>query len=338
MKNDFTLATIRKMGLRSVLLSVATIVIVFICIGGSYRYLYNMLLGPFPINKDEILNLDNPASRLQYYVSVTGDDHADTGYSYVNTSNTGKETVEANYHVLLMEGSLLLVKSKLTEIPNQITGALITMPSGEKANVISKIEVEVPQLKGAFLPVMLDATNFKTGGYIGLAVAAIVIILAMWRLVVGTNRYFHPELHPALKKLEAYGKLETVINDIDLNMSAVHTQVGKKVHFTNRWLVTTANTAGGFAAMPYRDIIWSFKRVIQHRTNGIPTGKSFTANIFDRFGKQMIIQTKEVDVEQILQSISKCASGSIVGWSEALNNGWKNDRAALIAAVDARRP
>jgi hypothetical protein len=334
MPNGYVVKSIRRLSRNMILASLGCLAVIFTLVALNGRYFLNVLLGPFPTPIDEILTLSDPSTRMQYYVNVEGDDHADTGYVYFSKSNSGKETIEAQYHALLLGERLLLVKSKAEEIQNQMAGALVKLTSIEQAKVIAPLESEVPDIKGSFLPFMLDATNFRTNGYITLAVVGILILIMLILFFLGLYRFFEPEVHPAMKALRNYGELKTVVQEIDAEMNAVHTQVGKKVHFTPHWLISSASS---FGALPYKDIIWSYKRVTRKSYYGIPVGKLFAALVHDRFGRLVTIPGKEANVDQVLWNIKKMAPGTLRGFSEAWLQQWKKDRAGMIAMVDASR-
>jgi len=126
--------------------------------------------------------------------------------------------------------------------------------------------------------------------------------------------------------LSRFGAVEAVTGEIDMEMGMGHDQVGKKVHFTRRWLVSTAS---GLQAMPFRDIIWCYKMVTQHRTNGIPTGKTYAAHILDRHGKNLVIPGKEAEVNQVLENTIRFAPGVAAGFSDQLSVLWQKDRLGL---------
>ena len=334
MPNDFIASTIRRLNLRLLFTGLAGLLLVFIGLVFGARFLYNMLLGPFPLTQAELIALSDAKSRLQYYVVVQGDDHADTGFTYVSTSDSGKETTEAYYHALLLGKRLLLVKSRSTEIENTVTGSLENVPADTQKELIAEVEKEVPQMAGAFLPIMLDASNFYAKGYLGLGIAVLVGLASLAAAGLALYRLLNPQEHPALKALSRFGALQAVTGEIDMDMGVGHEQVGKNVHFTRRWLVSTS---ASLQAMPFRDIIWCYKQVTQHRTNGIPTGKTYAAYILDRHGKTMTIPGKEPQVDQILQATLRSAPGVAAGYSPQLTTFWQKDRLGFVAAVDERR-
>lgn len=334
MPNDFVEKTIKRLNLNTILFSLFFLLLVIGIAGLSWRYIHNFLYGPFPISRNEILSLSDPAARKEYYVTVQSDDNLYTGYDYVSTDESGKDTVEAYYHVVLLDYRLLLVKARTDAISNTIIGSLVKLTSIESEQVIPPLEAEVPEIKGAFLPFMLDASNFKSAGYLGLVLGGIVALAALVGIGVGLFRYDNPYLHPAIKALKPCGETEMVVQDINLSMNAPHTQVGKNVHFTERWMVSAARS---FAAARHRDIIWAYKKVTQHRTNGIPTGKTYAALVFDRYGREITMPGKELEVDAILQNISQRAPGTVCGYSEEMRQAWKSNRAAVIAHVDEAR-
>jgi hypothetical protein len=181
---------------------------------------------------------------------------------------------------------------------------------------------------------MLDATNFYSKGYLGLGLGVLVGLASLFAAGLALYRLINPQAHPALKALSRFGTVDAVTSEIDVDMATGQEQVGKKVHFTRRWLVSTQSS---LQAMPFRDIIWCYKMITQHRTNGIPTGKTYAAHIMDRHGKNLIIIGKEAEVDQVLQKTVHSVPGVVAGFSNELSALWQKDRPRFVAAVDERR-
>lgn len=334
MMEGFVASRIRRLNLGMLFFSLAVLGLVLLGLIANTRYLYNMALGPFPLGRAGLIALTSADDLSQYYVTVRGEDHVDTGYAYVSRSDSGRETVEYYYHALFVGDRLLLVKSKSSEIQNEQSGALRDLPPDVQTEVIAELEKEEPSLQGVFLPTMLDATNFYSGGFWGLAIAALIGLLSAWGLLVALRRLVNPQAHPALRALDRFGSLETVTGEIDMEMAQPHQQVGKNIHLTNRWLV---NARSSFSAMPYRDIVWCYKSVTQHRYNGIPTGKTYAALVYDRHGRNLSIPGKEREVDEILHSIVRLGPGVVAGYSDELASLWQKDRAGFVRAVSQRR-
>jgi hypothetical protein len=77
--------------------------------------------------------------------------------------------------------------------------------------------------------------------------------------------------------------------------------------------------------------------VTQRRVNGIPAGKSYAAQIWDRHGVCMTVVGSETLVNQALEVACQRAPWLLAGFSTELEKTWKSNRAAMIAAVDQRR-
>jgi hypothetical protein len=270
----------------------------------------------------------------RYYVTVQGDDTADTGFTYVRTADSGKKTTESYYLALLIGQRILLVRSKAATIGTTVTGSLENISADLRDNVIAKIEADVPDVKGAFLPVLLDTSSFAGRGTFGLIVAAVIVLLSLGGMGLALFRFVRPEAHPAIKALRRFGDPESVMREIDMEMAMNPQTLGKHAHLTNHWLVSTQN---GLHAAPFRDVVWCYKLVTQHRTNGIPTGKTYAAKLFDRHGTAITIAGKQPLVDQIVQAVAGHAPGIMIGYSDEVSKMWSGDRQALIQAVDQRR-
>jgi len=334
MNANFIESNIRRTNLKLLGISLFGLLLVFAGLVLGTRYLYNMVLGPFSIENSDLLIMQDRDKPWQYYVTVIGEDHANTGYYYASVSDSGKETIEDYYHVLMIGDRLLLVKSKDEEITNQVSGALESISSEVQREVIDQLEREIPEITGAFLPVMLDATNFRSIGFIWLAIGTAVGLIATGGVLLAMYRFINPLAHPAMRALERFGQVESISRQIDMDMSSPHKQLGKKIHLTSHWLVYAG---GAIQAMPYTAIMWGYKQVTQHRTNGIPTGKTYAAYVFDQYGKQLTIPGKEAQVNEFLQELANLAPGMVLGYSDELKQLWNKERSRFIQAVEERR-
>jgi hypothetical protein len=316
------------------LLSLGGLALVFIGLAFSMRYIINLVQGPAEIDRPTLLSVTDASAVDRYYVTITGDDTADTGFSYVTTSESGSESTDSYYLALLIDERILLVESNNPEIDLTVTGTLENIPSDIQSEVIDALELEVPEIDGLFLPVLLDDSNFASRGYLGFAVAGIVGLISLAGVGLAGFRLASPSAHRAVKALSRFGEPETVMREIDIEMAMNPVKVGGKTNFTTHWMVSTKN---GLIALPYRDAMWCYKQVTQHRTNGVPTGKTYTATIYDRHGKQLTLGGNEAEVEEILNRLTSHAIGIVSGYSDDLNTLWVKERDRFISAVEERR-
>jgi len=59
MLDNFIESTIRRLNIRTLLISLAGLLVVFAGLAINTRYLYNMFLGPFPLERNKLLTLGN---------------------------------------------------------------------------------------------------------------------------------------------------------------------------------------------------------------------------------------------------------------------------------------
>ncbi len=303
----------------------------------SFNYYRNLFQGPFPIAKKSIITLNDLNSLSDYYVTVEGDDALDTGYQYVSTSSGGSETVDYSYIALVLNDSLLLVKSPgiaLVDPKTVYTGALVPIPADTQQEVVRDIEAEYPDLKGVFLPFMLDAGDFSTTGYIGLVIGAIVLLICLYGIFLSARRSNDPSAHPIMRGLKRFGDPGAMANQIHAEMQGHVDKVGK-LSFTNNWLVNA--TGSSLNVTRLSDVAWFYKKVTQRRVNSVPVGKTYEALVWDRHGNYFTVQANENDVNLMLDAIGNSAPWAIGGYSDDLKTSWDKKRADFIAAVDAHR-
>ena len=80
-----------------------------------------------------------------------------------------------------------------------------------------------------------------------------------------------------------------------------------------------------------------YKKVTQHSINFIPTGKSFAALLYDRYGYSTEIQASEKKIVTLMTHIIKHCPWTIAGFSKDLEKLWTSRKGAFVAAVDERR-
>ncbi|HTX79973.1 MAG TPA: DUF6709 family protein [Longilinea sp.] len=315
-------------------LFILAVVIGAFVIAGDYYY--NFFFGPFKVSSAQVISYQAGNLPRQYYVTVTGREVEDTGYDMYHTDNSGNKTTDASYMALLVSNRLLLVKvppAALQTATATMTGALVDLPSDEQTYVIQNLESEYPNIKGAFLPVMLDTTDFKTNGYAGLVVGTLIAGICLFFIIRGIMRS-DPERHPFMKQLARYGQPEFIASSIDMEMDGEHTRVGP-LHVSPKWLVL--NTLSLMKVERMEDLVWGYKLVTQHRTYGIPTMKTYSAMIYDRNGTLISVAAKEDVITQLLTEVKQHAPWMIAGYSKELADAWRKDRTRVIAAVDANK-
>lgn len=324
--------TNRNLFLASLLCFVITI---GLFVAGS-NYWISLVAGPKALSHDELLATQS-VDFLPTLVTIKTTESFDTGYEQYTLNDNGTRTSE-NYYIAMLIGDdrLLLVEAPPVTEKLEYTGALITVPSDVRGDVLNALVGEYPDLKGVFLPVMLTTTDHTTAGWVALVVLVVIFIAGVAGMLRLISRQTDINQHPIYKSLARYGDPQNIIKQIEGEMALGSEQVGK-LKLTPKWAVSSTQTT--FEAVYLKDAVWMYKMVTQHRTNGIPTGKSFKVLIHDKHGKSIEVPANKKNVDNMLQSIYQRAPWIITGFSEELQNLWKSGdgKLRMIAEVEARQ-
>jgi hypothetical protein len=335
MPTSFVHATIRRANRNRLILCGIVVLLLIGLAALNARYLYNFFAGPLRIDRATLLATGDPGTLQRYWVTVEGDDVADTGYQQVRRDkDTGTKTVTAAYMALLLDRRVLLVKAQDDARTTGFTGYLEPLPSDIRSNVIADAEREVPALRGAFLPYMLNTSGFRDGGFVALAIGIPLFGLCVYGIARAIQRTRNPLKHPIMRALGRFGAPGDVAGQIDAELLADHPRLDR-LHLTPNWLVEASPS--NLAATRIEDIVWAYKQVTQRRVNGVPAGKTYTAQIWDRHGVCITIAGSETFVNQALDAAARRAPWMMAGYSTELEKAWKSNRAAVLATVDQRR-
>src|SRR5258708_3916454 len=209
MNTGFVHSIIRRSNRNLLMVCVGAALVVFAFAVINYRYLTNFVLGPLPLNSRDAAAIRDTDVGLRYYVTVKGDDVADTGFQWVSTSSSGTKTVKSSYAAVLVADKLLLVKlpgeKTVDGSVKEFTGALVDIPAGQEGDIIHKQEVEEPTVTGRYLPVMLDTEDFRLPGFIALVVGIVIYGACIYGLTVVNRRSSDPTTHPIMRALSRFG-------------------------------------------------------------------------------------------------------------------------------------
>jgi hypothetical protein len=305
-------------------------------LGGAYRrYLYNFAFGPFSIPASELTSISNPDDPRKYFLRVQGDKVLDTGM-YLEVQDSSKK-VTAKFYALAIADRLLVVKAPPDNKQVSYMGALVTVPYELRTGFIPRMEAKYPNLLGAFLPFMLDATGFRdSNGILGVLGGAAMLLLGLYLVWLYLQRTANPEKHPLMKALERYGQPNDVAMQIDSELrSEPNAAVTRDVRLTNNWLIHA--TAFKTVLMQSRDVIWAYQKITKHYHNGIPTGKSYSIVIRDSRGQSAEVTGKKTSAPELVSTLQQRMPWIVAGFSKELEELWSKNRAGFVEAVEKRR-
>ncbi len=89
--------------------------------------------------------------------------------------------VTANFYALDVGGRFLVAKAPPDNKQISYAGALVALPAESRNGFIPRMEAKYPNLLGAFLPFMLDATGFRdSNGILGVLGGAAMLLLGLY--------------------------------------------------------------------------------------------------------------------------------------------------------------
>lgn len=302
---------------------------------GARRYLYNFFSGPFDVSTAQLVTIQQPDAQFRYFVKVKGEDIADTGVQEIERdSNTGSETVKANFSILVVAQHLLIVKSDPKESGTSFQGELAEVPTDVHNNVIAPLLKQHPNASAALLPFMLDATGFRTDGYVGSAIGVPAFLFACWLIAKVMRRRSDVSVHPDVKTAARYGSLADVSQQLELEMQSSPLKIGR-ASVTPSWVVLQKTFSLKLCRIS--DLIWAYKKVTRHYHYFIPTGKSYEVIMYDRYGQPLQMQAREKKIDEMMNVLGERAPWAVFGYSDERQKLLRANWGGFVAAVDQRK-
>lgn len=320
-------------------LSGGTAVVVLGILALCAGYFYNFFAGPFPTDAAGLTAIKDPTGESRRFLSVQGERILPTGVQQITITKskyTGQERsrrVSAGYGALVFGKRLLLVK-----VPGEVQGTafkgeIVPIPDAVRSRVLTN-----PRLQDVFFPYMLDAGNYRTGGYVGLGFAAVFLVLAGVGLRRGLRRLTDPSQHPLMVRLRALGEPTAVASQIDaeVTQAAGQPKTYGTLRLTAGYLLSPSFLALDLIRLS--DLVWVHGKVTQHSTNGIPTGKTYAAVLHDSHRVSMEVSCrKENAMQELLAELSRRAPHALFGHSPELEKAWAQSPQSVIEAVAKRK-
>ena len=306
------------------------------------RYLFNFILGPFPTDRKTLVSIADPNQTFDYYVTIDGKVIPPAIGREVeqrinkHTKKVESETVKAEYAVASISNRLLVIKfpGRADASQQQFTGTLVPMPGDMWAKLTQGPENKKHGMDEVFLPYMLDATGFRTPGWIGLGIGLPLYVLCIWNVTRAIRRMAKVERHPISQGLSRFGTPSEVAAGIDAEVKELIRLPSGKVTLTRSWLLNSSTF--GLEVFHVNELVWIYKKVTKHSVNFVPTGSTYAAMIHTRYGGSLEVPAAHL-TDGLLQQLVERAPWVLCGFDEQLAGYWKSDPGGVVAAVDDRR-
>jgi hypothetical protein len=297
----------------------------------SFRYFYNFVLGPFPMDRGELLAIEDPGSQFRYFVTIVGDEGIQTGAARLEN-----KVVKQSYNLILIHDRLLFVESEGTTFyGKEATGALVAIPYEIRRKIVDPTLAKNPELRNQVLPFMLDATSFRLPGIIGILVGVSLIGVGGWNIRRALIQLGDVNRHPMTKVLAQFGNPAEVARDID----AEHDQ-GEPARFgditmTRSWMVRKSRFNLFLARLD--QTLWVYKKVTRHSVNFIPAGSTHAVVVWFRGANFPIeLQMRERVCDDLLDFFTKRVPWALFGFEYTLDAHMRRAPWEIADAVAAR--
>jgi hypothetical protein len=305
-----------------------------VCVLLGLRWATNVYQGPLQLDVPA-LSQTSMTFASRNYGKVDGETSISTGVTQTTTTTRNghveSASVTAEFMALKLGSRLLVVKAHPGTPATHYVGTLTSLPEDVKARVFDGLDAD---LRSAFLPTMLDASNDYEEGIIpAVGGLAIVVVVVSWNLVRWKRRSNDFSQHPFAKNLARYGPLEAIVPQIDAEVMAGAGNFGSTLFVTKSWFLD----CGHNSAMRKDQILWAYKKQTKTSVNGIPTGTTFNSIIRDSWGGSIEISGSEQQVHGLLTGMVETMPWIIVGYTPELEKMFKRSRQNFAQAVAERR-
>lgn len=86
------------------------------------------------------------------------------------------------------------------------------------------------------------------------------------------------------------------------------------------------------------DVAWAYQSTTRHRTNGIPTGKTYALVLRLMNGKSYNISMSEKKVQELLRTMETAMPGTVLGYTKELERIYNTQRSAFSARWEEKVP
>ena len=330
--------TVRRLVTARNLRALAVELVVLTAIAGGliayHREIYSRVFGPFKVTVDEIAAIPDLDSEFRRYFLLEGSGLVRLGSQEVIHRRRGRETGRSYLHYFALRGGqrTVLVRSSEQTPLMPMVGVLEPVP----AAVAAQLRIGIGT---GWAPLMFDAEDalgswgsFYTAG----ALAAPVIALIFLFITLGRlGNFKRSRAVTALARFQV--PVDQVAAAIDAELArGDHETAMRSILLTPSWLVH---------AKPFQldlvhldELVWVYTSITKRYMYWfIPAGSTSHLKLGDRDGRVRTIRGRERAITNVIIAIGQRVPWVFAGHSAELEEAYRKNRAAVVAAVDQRR-
>jgi hypothetical protein len=296
------------------------------------------ILGPHPVEAAAIANAACATDVGHEFIEIDCRDARDTGIAWVETQTTnGVETERSStpFWAVPFGSKYLLVRSPKA-------------PAGKVGGTIGPLDHSVSgkfaeHERKLLVPFSMNVEDPRVSSWIidALVVGAAAGIVFLF--VRSFRRCLDPSRHPAIARLASDGDLREISKQFERERRESDALLFRSRLLTRSFVFDERHLR--FEMRRWRDLLWAYAKVTQHRVHHIPTGKTHALVLAFDDGTQLEIKQRsaifERDAEErvrgVLALVAKRAPWAVFGYDQRMQRNWRKERAAFREAVSKRR-
>ncbi len=260
-----------------------------------------------PVGEAEYMGLQLPAGKLDQ-----ADALIDATWNYLTDENA-----EFEGEPITVSGTIHRMDSQSERYFHEVVG-YSDMDAATQANMLSLVLDE-----GKIGEKDLPTICLFAGGGLALILLGLFFLI---RALTGSYQksiktYCAEQADPeiALERVETFYQSAEQLNGLRMGDDLLMFQEGATTHL-----------------VPVRRVVWAYQQTTQHRTNGIPTGKTHALLLNLDTGKQIVLSMKEEQAKELLAAFDQRYPDMLLGYTKDRAELYRKDLVSFCEAVRNR--
>ncbi len=215
-----------------------------------------------------------------------------------------------------------------------VRGTVVPMSSQEKSYYYELADGD-SEFETLLLPCYINVDRIGSETvFVAYLLTAVSFILAVWGLLLLIKALRGGYQKKLRAKLEAIGGGELLLERLDHFYAEAPPLHGVRL---DSEFVLFSKGAESVLLRPW-EIAWAYQSTTQHRTNGIPTGKTYCCVLRTMDGMKYDLSMPEAKVQELLEAIQARLPGVVLGYAPEIEQLYQQDRDAFRARWEKARP
>jgi hypothetical protein len=329
---------VTRRNLWALIIELVVLAAVVVVLAVYHRELYSRVFGPFKVTADEIGAIASLDSEFRRYFQLDEGRLVYMGsQEMVRRGRRGREYRSIVHYNAISAKQVVILRSAEKTPTLPVVGTLEPLPP----DVADGIMRSNPQLKiGAGLsPLMLEVEDPMASWasfIVAAALSAPVLLLIFVVLTLGRLRSFQRSRSmAALARFQV--PVDQIAAQIDDELAAESAKTAmRNVLLTRSWLLHLQPFK--VEVFHLNELVWVHAAITRRYMYWfIPAGSTNYLRLGDRNGKLITIQGRKNAIPDVIVAIAERVPWVFAGHSDELEDAFKRNREAVIAAVDQRR-